>query len=273
MSAWLALAALSAAAAAALAAPRPTLLVGGAPPHDPPHDRPHDRTHDRLRRGRRATGSPPPAGSPSSSRSGGASPRRRVRVAVSAGAVIAMLVVVPGPNGYVIALVAGVLAWRWSASLESAAAVRRRERLERDLPPVVDLVLSAAAAGAAPSSAVSAVARVVSGPVSDDLAGHVARLQLGADPKVVWSELGRHPQLGPLGVVLSRSADSGAPVVETLTRLGEDLRSLQRAEAEARVRQVEVRAAVPLGLCMLPGFILLGVVPLVAGTVGRLLGP
>lgn len=260
MSAWLALATLSAAAAAALAAPRPTPLAEGPP------------MHDRRRRGRGAVSASSPTGSPSPGRSG-ASPPQRVRVAVTAGALLATLAVVPGPNGYALALVAGVLAWRRSASLESAAVVRRRERLERDLPHVVDLVLSAAAAGAAPSSAVSAVARVVGGPVAEDLAGHVARLQLGADPKVVWSELGRHPQLGPLGLVLSRSAESGAPVVETLTRLGEDLRSRQKAEAEARVRQVEVRAAVPLGLCMLPGFILLGVVPLVAGTVGRLLGP
>jgi hypothetical protein len=41
---------------------------------------------------------------------------------------------------------------------------------------------------------------------------------------------------------------------------------------EARVRQVEVKTAVPLGVCLLPAFILVGVVPLVAGSVIGLLG-
>ena len=45
-----------------------------------------------------------------------------------------------------------------------------------------------------------------------------------------------------------------------------------RSEAEARARTVGVRAAAPLGLCLLPAFVLVGVVPLVAGTVASLLG-
>jgi hypothetical protein len=62
-------------------------------------------------------------------------------------------------------------------------------------------------------------------------------------------------------------------VAAALVRLSEDLRARQRAAVEERVRQVEVRAAVPLGVCLLPSFILIGVVPLVAGSVtGLLLG-
>ena len=37
------------------------------------------------------------------------------------------------------------------------------------------------------------------------------------------------------------------------------------------MRQVEVKAAVPLGVCLLPSFVLVGVVPLVAGSVSGLL--
>ena len=33
------------------------------------------------------------------------------------------------------------------------------------------------------------------------------------------------------------------------------------------MRQIEVKAAAPLGLCLLPAFVLLGIVPLVAGAV------
>jgi hypothetical protein len=60
--------------------------------------------------------------------------------------------------------------------------------------------------------------------------------------------------------------------VESLDRLAQDLREVGRTEVEARVRQVEVRTAVPLGVCLLPAFVLVGVVPLVAGAVGVLAG-
>jgi hypothetical protein len=55
-------------------------------------------------------------------------------------------------------------------------------------------------------------------------------------------------------------------VVAALTRLAQELRTRRRAEVEVRVRQVEVKAAVPLGVCLLPSFVLVGVVPLVAGS-------
>ena len=67
--------------------------------------------------------------------------------------------------------------------------------------------------------------------------------------------------------MLLRSATSGAPISEALSRLAEDERERQRGQVEARVRQIEVKAAAPLGLCLLPAFVLLGIVPLVAGSV------
>lgn len=125
---------------------------------------------------------------------------------------------------------------------------------------------SALAAGAAPGAALAAVAAVVEPPAAEELRAGATRLALGSDPVTVWRSLAAHPQLGRLGTTLLRSAESGAPVTAALSRLGEELRSQRRADVEARVRQVEVKAAVPLGLCLLPSFVLLGVVPLVAGS-------
>ncbi|HNO40656.1 MAG TPA: type II secretion system protein, partial [Marmoricola sp.] len=50
-----------------------------------------------------------------------------------------------------------------------------------------------------------------------------------------------------------------------MQRLAGDLRDQAAAAVEARARSVEVRAAGPLGLCLLPAFVVLGIVPLVAG--------
>jgi Flp pilus assembly protein TadB len=185
--------------------------------------------------------------------------------------VAAVLLVVPGTPGAGLALVVGGAVWWRSRGWESAALRRHRARLEAELPHVVDLMTAALAAGAAPTMALSLVSEVVERIMADELRTWTTRLDLGTDPVAVWASMARHPQLGRLGVTLHRSAESGAPVSAALVRLSEDLRARQRATVEERVRQVEVRAAVPLGVCLLPSFVLIGVVPLVAGSVTGLL--
>ena len=200
-------------------------------------------------------------------------PSRVLHLVAAFAVALAVVLVLPGFVGLAGAVLAGLAVWSRSSSWESAASRRRRAQLEDDLPFVVDLMVAALAAGADPAAALGDVSGAMGGATTEDLAPWLARLRLGADPVSVWSELAGHPVLGRLGLTLQRSMDSGAPVVSALTRLADDLRSRRRAEVEARVRQVEVKAAVPLGVCLLPSFVLVGVVPLVAGSVmGFLLG-
>ena len=62
-----------------------------------------------------------------------------------------------------------------------------------------------------------------------------------------------------------RAHRSGAPVTDEVARLAEELDGRARARVEDRARTVGVKAAVPLGVCLLPSFLLIGIVPLVAG--------
>ena len=48
-------------------------------------------------------------------------------------------------------------------------------------------------------------------------------------------------------------------------RLADSQRETTKAAAEARAKSVSTKAAAPLGLLMLPAFVLLDIVPLVAG--------
>ena len=73
-----------------------------------------------------------------------------------------------------------------------------------------------------------------------------------------------HPQLGALGRAVQRSSETGASVAEALARLSAELRHGRRAQREALARSVEVKASVPLGLCLLPAFVLIGIVPMIA---------
>ena len=56
----------------------------------------------------------------------------------------------------------------------------------------------------------------------------------------------------------------------TVERLAADLAGRARAETEERARAVGVKAAIPLGVCLLPAFVLVGIVPLVAGLLASL---
>jgi pilus assembly protein TadC len=97
------------------------------------------------------------------------------------------------------------------------------------------------------------------------LEGALARLRIGVDPLVVWGELGHDDALALMGRTLARVESSGAPVADEVERLADDLERASLAAVEDRARSVGVKAAVPLGLCLLPAFLLIGIVPTVAG--------
>jgi pilus assembly protein TadC len=59
-----------------------------------------------------------------------------------------------------------------------------------------------------------------------------------------------------------RAHRSGASVAAEVALLADELGRRSRLRIEERARSVGVKAAVPLGLCLLPSFVLLGIVPL-----------
>ncbi len=192
--------------------------------------------------------------------------RYRWPLALLAGVV--PVVVLGGALGAAAGVVAVVVAHRVLDARESATVRKRREEVERALPHVVDLLAVVLAAGAAPSRALSTVATAVEGPVVEDLRAAEHSLGLGRDPVRVWQELGRRPGLAALGRTMSRAVETGASVSGALGRLAEDLAASARLDAETRARAVGVRATAPLGVCLLPAFVLVGIVPLVVGTAG-----
>ena len=195
-----------------------------------------------------------------------------LRVVAALGVAVGAWVLVGAVPGAVAAPVAAAACWWVTGRMEPAAVRRRRERLAAAVPHVVDLMAACLGAGLSPTSALEHVAEAVGPPAHDELVEVSARLRLGVDPGTVWRDLAHHPQLGRLGRALARAVESGASVADAMERLSDDLRRAMRADVESRARAVGVKAAVPLGVCLLPAFVLVGVVPLVAGAVGVLAG-
>lgn len=142
---------------------------------------------------------------------------------------------------------------------QEALAVRSQ------LPALTLLVAVGLRAGAAPPQALAAACNALPGAASLRLASVVRELNLGADPGDQWAELAAQPGLGPLGRALSRAHLHGASVSEAIARLADDLAEAELTAVEEQARSVGVRAALPLGLCLLPAFVLLAVVPIAVG--------
>lgn len=179
---------------------------------------------------------------------------------------------VGGPGGPVAAAVVAAGSWWLLGRVEPTEVRRAREQARRDLPHLVRLLGAALRAGAAPGDGLRLVCAALPGPAADRLAGIPDRLALGVEPVRVWGSLADDDALAPLGRSLARAHETGAPVVDAVERLADELERSARSRVEDRARAVGVKAALPLGLCLLPSFLLLGIVPLVAGLLSGLTG-
>ena len=106
-----------------------------------------------------------------------------------------------------------------------------------------------------------------------DAVSRVGRLlELGADPLAAWQSVEALPALASVAAAARRSADSGGRLAEAFERCAAESRAELDAAAQARARRAEVWSMAPLGLCFLPAFVCLGIVPTIAGIAGAILG-
>jgi pilus assembly protein TadC len=115
------------------------------------------------------------------------------------------------------------------------------------------------------------VARTVPGPLGERLAEVAAGLDMGADPASAWLPITRHPATARAGRTLVRALESGAPAAEAMEGLADNARAAARAHALQRARAVGVQATLPLGLCFLPAFVAVGLVPVIASVIGSMI--
>jgi len=209
-------------------------------------------------------------------RDGGATLAWRLTLAGAAAAAICLAVsnVVGGLGWWtwlgwpVITMVGALLL----GGLESRSARRRREELISDTPQALELMATCLAAGMPVRLAGRAVADAFDSALSEDLGRVLALVELGVSDADAWRTLQDHPQLGPAAQDLSRSVESGTMMVEALRRHAAAAREARRAAQVIRARSVGVRSVLPLMICFIPSFLLLGVVPTVVSSLVAALG-
>ncbi|MFH8794262.1 type II secretion system F family protein [Streptomyces sp. NPDC017941] len=188
-----------------------------------------------------------------------------------AGVVGAGWALVGGVTGCGVGVVAGCCVWRLRTGGDRKEAFDAA-RAARQLPLAADLLASCVTAGAGPVTAARAVGESLGGPVGDRLASGAAQVRLGGTPAEAWRQVGEIPGAEALARLLERTADSGAPAAAPVARLAADCRAEQGRAATARARRAAVLMTAPVGLCFLPAFIAVGVVPVVIGLAGGLMG-
>jgi len=151
---------------------------------------------------------------------------------------------------------------------------------------VVDALQCAASVGVEPQSertggsawgrpASSIAAQGVS--PSDDDAGATAylrqvvhRMRLGVPAEAAWAS--PPTALEPLARAMVLAELAGAPAAAVVARAAVDTRTLARERVELAAARLGVQLVLPLGLAVLPGFVLLSVVPIVLGLATSVLG-
>lgn len=192
---------------------------------------------------------------------------RRVSVQLDLRIVATLLVlsggvVLLGPApGLLVGAASAPVVWRAVGRLESAADRRRAAELAAALPMALDLMVAALESGQPPVLALEVVADATMPPLGPELAMVASRLAITADPQTVWAGLAADPVLGALGRAFGRAEGSGMPVAEVVAGVAAEQRRERIARRRQHGRKIAVQTAGPLGVCFLPAFFLIGIVP------------
>lgn len=164
----------------------------------------------------------------------------------------------------------------FSAFVARAAPSQRRSRrvIMRQFPDVVDVLVLTIRAGCTPLQAIETLAVTVAFPFDVAFQAVLHQVARGARFADAIGELthhlGAHAQA--LTDALALCDRYGTPLAPMLDRLAEEARADRRRHAEVAARQLPVRLTFPLVGCTLPSFVLLTIVPLMAGTLSSLQG-
>ncbi|WP_017972901.1 type II secretion system F family protein [Actinopolyspora halophila] len=194
-------------------------------------------------------------------------PRRALVVSCGVAA-LAALVVFP-LAGPVIAMLAAVGAG-WSVSRVLGGSGSRSTTHPLGVASGWNLLAVGLRAGLSTTVLLREVAEEFEGAAAEGLREVACALELGTDSESAWEPALRHSETAELARAARRSARSGSGLARVADELAVRAREEVREDATARAGRVEVWVSAPLGLCFLPAFFCLGVLPVVLGMLQRL---
>lgn len=126
-----------------------------------------------------------------------------------------------------------------------------------------DVIVSLLLAGVSVQRALFEAPMWLEEPAAASVRTHTTALGVGAPLQTVVAGLSRlSPLLSPLLDVLVQAARDGAPAAEHMSMITAEVRGARRRVHEQRLARLPVALTLPVVLCVLPAFIVLGVLPL-----------
>ncbi|MFS0706446.1 type II secretion system F family protein [Cellulomonas sp. 179-A 9B4 NHS] len=133
---------------------------------------------------------------------------------------------------------------------------------------LLDLCAGALAAGSALPRTLAVVGRHLGGADGAALVRAGSTLELGGSWASAWADA--PPAAAAVGAALATGWEAGASPGPQLRAAADRVRRDRRARVRTAAGSLAVRLTLPLGLCFLPAFALLGLVPVVLGLAGGL---
>lgn len=171
-----------------------------------------------------------------------------------------------GPAGAVAGAVAGTAVLVLARRLPGISADRADDA---DLAAVWDLLATCLAAGLTVPDALDAAGNRLPGRAGATLRTVSGLLALGASAEDAWAAATGTPGLSGFARAAGRSARTGSALGRAASAEAARLRAGLTDRAEERAQRAAVRITAPLGLCFLPAFLVLGIVPVVIGLAGE----
>ncbi|WP_433402649.1 DUF5936 domain-containing protein [Streptomyces sp. CA-146814] len=153
------------------------------------------------------------------------------------------------------------------AGIWSAIRVRR-EHIERTLPDFLDVLAVVVSAGLGFRQALDRVAEKYEGPWSDELRITLRQMDMGVSRRQAFEELRRRndsEQVAMFVTTLQQGEELGAPIVETLIQIANDMRRTDAQNARRKAAKAVPKATFAVTTFLLPGTLVLLTVGFVYG--------
>ncbi|MFF3685371.1 DUF5936 domain-containing protein [Streptomyces sp. NPDC002187] len=148
----------------------------------------------------------------------------------------------------------------WTDVLLRAAISRRKEDIERTLPDFLDVLAVVVSAGLGFRQALERVAEKYEGPWADELSITLRQMDMGMGRREAFEQLRRRNESDQVSMFVSalqQGEELGAPIVDTLIQIANDMRRTDAQNARRKAAKAVPKATLIVTSFMLPGTMIL----------------
>ncbi|WP_406093145.1 DUF5936 domain-containing protein [Streptomyces sp. NBC_01013] len=163
----------------------------------------------------------------------------------------------------VLAIILFVYGLFWTDVIIRSAIARRKDDIDRTLPDFLDVLAVVVSAGLGFRQALERVAEKYQGPWADELRITLRQMDMGVSRRDAFDQLRKRnesEQVSMFVSALQQGEELGAPIVDTLIQIANDMRRTDAQNARRKASKAVPKATLIVTSFMLPGTMILIVV-------------